>query len=175
MPPIETYLKPLDILDATVAWSLKPTFTVLIMSPGLLHESASPRLSKSILGMLQQGLCARLELVSLQSVGISQQRRVLVLIGTPLRKLMESEGLCSTAALKQLNRRPGTIQGCLRDLLSQASSDSNSTASTTLKLHNHQTTHKGPRREKRPVDLEANIFDVSNTAYEIPVHPGKYH
>lgn len=153
LPSLENFLETLDKVEAAAASTLKPSFTVMLASPAMIHPKAVGRLNTTILQLLEQRLSVHIKICSLQDQGLPFQRDVLVLIASSTPSLVPW-----SLYWPSLDQPPvTTIETLIHDLSFQnprATDEPNSgfvclnpaTEGSDLQnytyIHNHRTGHK---------------------------------
>lgn len=87
MSDLESFLRPLDIMDSVTESNFGPEFPVLQMAPALLHGSVLNKLGQSILKCLEHGQNVRIGLASQNICDIPQDRSTLVVVASPFPAL----------------------------------------------------------------------------------------
>lgn len=85
MPTNDDFLRKFDTMDSIkdLPPYLKPDFKIFQMSSATLHNKARPRLSRSIIGILEMGQVVRIGFVSLKALHIPQDRSTFVIVASP--------------------------------------------------------------------------------------------
>lgn len=80
----KNFLKPVDALVSALKSSLPLDFVVLAMSSAILHDLVFADLMGAIFGLLRKRYCVHLRLISFPEHGIPQDRKVFVLLASPV-------------------------------------------------------------------------------------------